>query len=87
LQRATIFPVFQSAIVNRKSAIPLICSRMKTILSSRQAWEVAMRFQKTLTLPMLAMGLVFALPAWAQQKLFTRDQVHGLVRDGRILLE
>jgi tetratricopeptide (TPR) repeat protein len=31
---------------------------------------------------MLAMGLVFALPAWAQQKPFTRDQVQGLVRDG-----
>jgi hypothetical protein len=27
-----------------------------------------MRFWKTLTLFMLAMGLVFALPAWAQQK-------------------
>jgi hypothetical protein len=31
---------------------------------------------------MLAMGLVFALSAWAQQKPFTRDQVQGLVRDG-----
>jgi hypothetical protein len=41
-----------------------------------------MRFRKTLTLLMLAMGLVFALPAWAQQKPFTRDQVQGLVRDG-----
>ena len=41
-----------------------------------------MRFQKTLTLLMLAMGLVFALPAWAQQKPFTRDQVQGLVRAG-----
>jgi len=30
---------------------------------------------------MLAMGLVFALPAWAQQKPLTRDQVQGLVRD------
>ena len=27
-----------------------------------------MRFPKTLTLPILATGLVFALPAWAQQK-------------------
>jgi len=41
-----------------------------------------MRFRTTLTLLMLAMGLVFALPAWAQQKPFTRDQVQGLVRDG-----
>jgi len=41
-----------------------------------------MRFRKTLTLLMLAMGLVFALSAWAQQKPFTRDQVQGLVRDG-----
>jgi hypothetical protein len=41
-----------------------------------------MRFQKTLTLLTLAMGLVFALSAWAQQKPFTRDQVQGLVRDG-----
>ncbi len=41
-----------------------------------------MRIRKTLTLLMLAMGLVSALPAWAQQKPFTRDQVQGLVRDG-----
>jgi len=41
-----------------------------------------MRFRKTLTLFLLAMGLVFALSAWAQQKPFTRDQVQGLVRDG-----
>jgi len=41
-----------------------------------------MRFRKTLGLLMLAMGLVFALSAWAQQKPFTRDQVQGLVRDG-----
>ena len=41
-----------------------------------------MRFQKTLTLLMLAIGLVFALPAWAQQKPFTQEQVQGLVRDG-----
>ena len=46
-----------------------------------------MRFRKTLTLLMLAMGLVLALSAWAQQKPFTRDQVQSLVRDGRILLE
>jgi tetratricopeptide (TPR) repeat protein len=31
---------------------------------------------------MLATALVFAHPAWAQQKPFTRDQVQGLVRDG-----
>ena len=41
-----------------------------------------MRFRKTLTLIMLSMGLVFVLPAWAQQKPFTREQVQGLVRDG-----
>jgi len=41
-----------------------------------------MRFQKTLTLLMLAIGLVLALSAWAQQKPFTRDQVQDLVRDG-----
>ena len=41
-----------------------------------------MRFRKALTLLLLAMGLVFALPAGAQQKPLTRDQVHGLVRDG-----
>ena len=41
-----------------------------------------MRLRKTLTLLILAMGLVFALPAWAQQKPFTRDQVQVLVRDG-----
>jgi hypothetical protein len=39
-----------------------------------------MRFRKTLTLLMLAMGLVFVLPAWAQQKPFTRQQVQGLAR-------
>ena len=41
-----------------------------------------MRFRKTLTRVLLAMGLAGALPAWAQQKPFTRDQVQGLVRDG-----
>ena len=41
-----------------------------------------MSFRKTLTLLMLAMGLIFALSAWARQKPFTRDQVQGLVRDG-----
>jgi Flp pilus assembly protein TadD len=41
-----------------------------------------MRFQKTVTLFMLAMGLVFALSAWAQQKPFTQEQVSNMVRDG-----
>ena len=41
-----------------------------------------MRFRKTLTFFMLATGLVFTLPAWAQQKPMTQDQVQALVRDG-----
>ena len=41
-----------------------------------------MRFRKTLTLLMLAMGLVFALSAWAQQKPFTQEQISSMVRDG-----
>jgi len=41
-----------------------------------------MRFRKTLTLLMLAMGLVFTLSAWAQQKPLTKDQVKSLVRSG-----
>ena len=41
-----------------------------------------MRFRKTLILFMLAMGLVYALSAWAQQKPFTREQVSNMVRDG-----
>jgi tetratricopeptide (TPR) repeat protein len=41
-----------------------------------------MGFRKTLTLLMLAMGLAFPIPVWAQQKPFTRAQVQGLVRDG-----
>ncbi len=41
-----------------------------------------MRFRKTLTFFILATGLVFALPAWAQQKPMTQDQVQALVRDG-----
>jgi len=41
-----------------------------------------MRFRKTLTLLMLAMGLVLGPSAWGQQEPFTRDQVQGLVRDG-----
>jgi tetratricopeptide (TPR) repeat protein len=31
---------------------------------------------------MLAVGLVFALPTWAQQKPFTQEQVSNMVRDG-----
>jgi hypothetical protein len=41
-----------------------------------------MRFPKTLTFLILATGLVFALPAWAQQKPLTQDQVQSLVRSG-----
>jgi tetratricopeptide (TPR) repeat protein len=41
-----------------------------------------MRFRKTLTLLMLMMGLVFALPTWAQQKPLTQDQVQSLLRSG-----
>jgi len=40
-----------------------------------------MRFRKTLTLLILATGLVFALSAWAQQKPFTHQQVSNMVRD------
>ena len=39
-----------------------------------------MRFPKTLTFFILAMA--FALPAWAQQKPFTQEQVLSMVRDG-----
>jgi hypothetical protein len=41
-----------------------------------------MRFRKTLTLLVLAMGLGFALSAWAQQKPFTHEQVSNMVRAG-----
>ena len=41
-----------------------------------------MRFLKRLTFFILATGLVFALPAWAQQKPFTQEQVSNMVRDG-----
>ncbi len=41
-----------------------------------------MRFPKTLTLLLLAMTLVFALTAWAQQKPFTQEQVSNMVRAG-----
>jgi len=47
-----------------------------------QPREVAMRFLKTLTFIILAMGLVFALSAWAQQKPFTQEQVSNMVRAG-----
>jgi hypothetical protein len=39
-----------------------------------------MRFRKTLSLLMLAMGLVFALSAWAQQKPFSQEEVSNMVR-------
>ena len=77
--------IFKSPLwLPREVAIPLICGRITPLIlvSPRQPREVAMRFQKTLTLLMLAIGLVFALSAWAQQKPFTRDQVQDLVRDG-----
>ena len=41
-----------------------------------------MRIRKTLTFLILAMGLFFALSAWAQQKPFTQEQVVSMVRDG-----
>jgi tetratricopeptide (TPR) repeat protein len=41
-----------------------------------------MRFRKTLSFLISAMGLVFALPAWTQQKPLTQDQVQSLVRSG-----
>lgn len=41
-----------------------------------------MRFRKTLTFFVLTMGLVFTLPAGAQQKPMTQNQVQALVRDG-----
>ena len=43
-----------------------------------------MKFRRApiLFLFLLAMGLAFALPAWAQQKPFTQEQVRAMVRDG-----
>jgi len=41
-----------------------------------------MRFPKTLTFFMLATALAFPLPAWAQQKPFTQEQVGNMVRAG-----
>jgi L-rhamnose isomerase len=41
-----------------------------------------MRFRKALTFLVLATALVLALPAWAQQKPFTQEQVQDLVREG-----
>ena len=41
-----------------------------------------MKLRCALTLLMLAMGLVFALPAWAQEKPFTEQQVLDMVRAG-----
>jgi hypothetical protein len=43
---------------------------------------VALRFHKTLTFLILILRLVVALPAWAQQKPFTREQVSNMVRNG-----
>ena len=51
-----------------KVAIPRVWSKIWISLSPRQPRGVAMRFRKTLTFLILATGLVFALPAWAQQK-------------------
>jgi tetratricopeptide (TPR) repeat protein len=41
-----------------------------------------MRFRKTLAFLILAMGLVFTLSAWAQEKPFTMEQVVNMVRAG-----
>jgi len=41
-----------------------------------------MKLRNALTLLMLAMGLVFALAAWAQEKPFTMEQVVNMVRAG-----
>ena len=43
---------------------------------------MALRFPNTLPLHILAAGLAFALPAWAQQKPFTQEQVSNMVRAG-----
>jgi tetratricopeptide (TPR) repeat protein len=40
------------------------------------------RFPKTLIFFLLAISLVLTLPAWAQQKPFTQEQVSNMVRDG-----
>jgi Flp pilus assembly protein TadD len=41
-----------------------------------------MRFRNTLAFLILAMGLVFVMSLWAQQKPFTQEQVSNMVRDG-----
>jgi hypothetical protein len=41
-----------------------------------------LRSQKALSFLILGVGLVFALPIWAQQKPLTQEQVQGLVHDG-----
>jgi len=41
-----------------------------------------MKLRMKLTLSMLAVGLVFALSTWAQQKPFTQEQVNNMVRAG-----
>ena len=60
------------------------CGRIsaRALLSPRKPCEVAMRFRKTLTFLILAMGLVLTLSAWAQEKPFTMDQVVSMVRAG-----
>ncbi len=41
-----------------------------------------MRRRPVVTILMLIAAVILTLPMRAQQKPFTRDQVHGLVRDG-----
>ncbi len=41
-----------------------------------------MRYRPTLTILMLMIAVILALPAGAQQKPFTQDQVQGMVRSG-----
>ena len=43
---------------------------------------MAMRFRIAPTFLILTMALVFAPPAWSQQKPFTQEQVLSMVRDG-----
>jgi hypothetical protein len=75
--------------------VHIICGRIQLLPSIVQGQDGRMAKWRNigLTLLLLAMGLVFALPAWAQQqpvapgfspaaKPFTQDQVQGLVRDG-----
>ena len=41
-----------------------------------------MRHRSLVALLMLVIAMILALPAGAQQKPFTQDQVRGMVRDG-----